>query len=202
MIVGGRNEQVLTLNCKALSALTCEKLMRIVPGATHLFEESGALEAVDRDGNELVPKLPTTADNYRRNGTREEATLSSVDSGRAAKNVPLIGFGTHCRPNRMRRRNQIRTISRSDNYESLSHDVGVERFLLDLRSGQRNAPPRADGAATGAIDWRDLSARYLGGSHYSRLRLTIRPVRCISGSIRQVRSFPASGEDETYPFGL
>ncbi len=46
LIVGGNDQQVLTLNGKALAALTCEKLLRIVAGATHLFEEPGALEAV------------------------------------------------------------------------------------------------------------------------------------------------------------
>jgi putative phosphoribosyl transferase len=46
LIVGGDDRQVLTLNRQALAALTCEKLLKIVPGATHLFEEPGALEAV------------------------------------------------------------------------------------------------------------------------------------------------------------
>ncbi|MGO8245831.1 erythromycin esterase family protein [Rhizobium johnstonii] len=45
-IVGGDDREVLTLNRKALNALTCDKLLRIVPSATHLFEEPGALEAV------------------------------------------------------------------------------------------------------------------------------------------------------------
>lgn len=46
LIVGGQDQQVLTLNGKALATLTCEKLLRIVAGATHLFEEPGALETV------------------------------------------------------------------------------------------------------------------------------------------------------------
>ncbi|MBX4958193.1 erythromycin esterase family protein [Rhizobium lentis] len=46
LIVGGDDREVLTLNQKALHALACEKLLKIVPGATHLFEEPGALEAV------------------------------------------------------------------------------------------------------------------------------------------------------------
>lgn len=45
-IVGRDDQQVLALNRKALAALTCDKLLRIVPNATHLFEEPGALEAV------------------------------------------------------------------------------------------------------------------------------------------------------------
>ncbi|PNG27763.1 erythromycin esterase family protein [Methylocella silvestris] len=44
LIVGGEDRQVLALNRQALAALKCEKLLKIVPNATHLFEEAGALE--------------------------------------------------------------------------------------------------------------------------------------------------------------
>jgi hypothetical protein len=37
---------VIDLNQEAMTRLRCEKQMRIVPGATHLFEEPGALEEV------------------------------------------------------------------------------------------------------------------------------------------------------------
>lgn len=46
LIVGGADTQVLALNRMALAALTCDKALEIVPGATHLFEEPGALDAV------------------------------------------------------------------------------------------------------------------------------------------------------------
>jgi hypothetical protein len=47
LIVGSLDEQVLQLNESAFTALTqCERQIEIVPGATHLFEESGALEQV------------------------------------------------------------------------------------------------------------------------------------------------------------
>lgn len=45
-IVGSEDHDVLMLNRKALVSLQCEKLLRIVPDATHLFEEPGALETV------------------------------------------------------------------------------------------------------------------------------------------------------------
>ncbi|HVY60380.1 MAG TPA: phosphoribosyltransferase, partial [Planctomycetota bacterium] len=48
LIVGGADEDVLELNRAALAALRCEKRLDVVPGATHLFEEPGALEAVAR----------------------------------------------------------------------------------------------------------------------------------------------------------
>ena len=46
LIVGGRDTVVITLNTQALEQLTAEKRLEIVPGATHLFEEPGALEQV------------------------------------------------------------------------------------------------------------------------------------------------------------
>ncbi|WP_084259127.1 phosphoribosyltransferase family protein [Microtetraspora malaysiensis] len=46
LIVGGDDHVVLGLNQGAQQRLRCENRLRIVPGATHLFEEPGALEAV------------------------------------------------------------------------------------------------------------------------------------------------------------
>jgi pimeloyl-ACP methyl ester carboxylesterase len=46
LIVGGDDVEVLALNRAALAKLRCEKQLVIVPGATHLFEEPGTLEAV------------------------------------------------------------------------------------------------------------------------------------------------------------
>jgi putative phosphoribosyl transferase len=48
LIVGGNDVPVIELNEQALAALTCPKELAIVPGATHLFEEPGALEEVAR----------------------------------------------------------------------------------------------------------------------------------------------------------
>jgi dienelactone hydrolase len=44
LIVGGEDTQVLALNRKAYARLGGEKRLAVVPGATHLFEEPGALE--------------------------------------------------------------------------------------------------------------------------------------------------------------
>jgi putative phosphoribosyl transferase len=46
LIVGGADEVVLDLNRQAYAKLRCHKALEIVPGATHLFEEPGALEQV------------------------------------------------------------------------------------------------------------------------------------------------------------
>jgi putative phosphoribosyl transferase len=46
LIVGGNDEVVIDLNRQAFALLRSKKHMEIVPGATHLFEEPGTLEAV------------------------------------------------------------------------------------------------------------------------------------------------------------
>nr|WSX48734.1 phosphoribosyltransferase family protein [Streptomyces sp. NBC_00974] len=46
LIVGGADDQVLDLNRQAAARLRCEHQVGVVPGATHLFEEPGALDAV------------------------------------------------------------------------------------------------------------------------------------------------------------
>lgn len=46
LIVGGRDDRVVGLNGIAVEHLSGPKRLVIVPGATHLFEESGALEQV------------------------------------------------------------------------------------------------------------------------------------------------------------
>ena len=49
VIVGGEDKQVIQWNRKALAQLRClEKELIVIPGATHLFEEPGALEGVAR----------------------------------------------------------------------------------------------------------------------------------------------------------
>src|SRR5581483_5853221 len=48
LIVGGNDDTVLRLNREALAHLQVPKAIEVVPGASHLFEEPGALEAVAR----------------------------------------------------------------------------------------------------------------------------------------------------------
>jgi len=48
LIVGGADPQVLELNRQAQRRLRCPKQLAVVAGATHLFEEPGALEQVAR----------------------------------------------------------------------------------------------------------------------------------------------------------
>jgi dienelactone hydrolase len=46
LIVGGADDVVIPLNEEAYARLRCVKRLEIVPGATHLFEESGTLDQV------------------------------------------------------------------------------------------------------------------------------------------------------------
>ena len=46
LIVGGADTDVLALNRAAYTHLRCEKRIDVVPRATHLFQEAGALETV------------------------------------------------------------------------------------------------------------------------------------------------------------
>jgi dienelactone hydrolase len=48
LIVGGADTGVLELNQDAFAKLNCVKSLNVVPGATHLFEEPGALDEVVR----------------------------------------------------------------------------------------------------------------------------------------------------------
>jgi dienelactone hydrolase len=46
LIVGGEDAPVLGLNRRAMAEMACPARLEVVPGATHLFEEPGALERV------------------------------------------------------------------------------------------------------------------------------------------------------------
>ncbi len=48
LIVGGDDWDVLQLNRNAMSNLRCKAELQLIPGATHLFEEPGALDQVSR----------------------------------------------------------------------------------------------------------------------------------------------------------
>jgi dienelactone hydrolase len=48
LIVGGEDFEVIELNRTAYENISAKKKLEIIPGATHLFEEPGALEEVSR----------------------------------------------------------------------------------------------------------------------------------------------------------
>ena len=60
LLVGGLDTTVIRLNEVAMASLTCDKELRIVAGATHLFEEPGTLQKVAEDAAEFfAEKLGT-----------------------------------------------------------------------------------------------------------------------------------------------
>lgn len=63
LIVGGNDDLVIELNRLAYARLRGPKELTIVPGATHLFEEAGALEMVADNASEWFTKyLPVSAE--------------------------------------------------------------------------------------------------------------------------------------------
>jgi len=68
LIVGGNDDVVIELNEQALRRLRCPKHLVVIPGATHLFEEPGALEEVSRLAKDwFVQHLTTTVMDDRKN---------------------------------------------------------------------------------------------------------------------------------------
>ncbi|MFI7006531.1 phosphoribosyltransferase family protein [Streptomyces sp. NPDC050145] len=66
LIVGGHDRHVLALNREAQARLRCESRLAVVPGATHLFEEPGALDQVtdlarDWFTDHMAPDHPAVA---------------------------------------------------------------------------------------------------------------------------------------------
>lgn len=61
LIVGGADTEVLELNRRAAAQMTCEGALRVIPDATHLFEERGALAAVAREAGEWFVQHMTEA---------------------------------------------------------------------------------------------------------------------------------------------
>ena len=61
LIVGALDVEVLALNRRALQQLGCEKRLDVVPRATHLFEEAGALERVSDTASEWLSAHLTAA---------------------------------------------------------------------------------------------------------------------------------------------
>ena len=68
LIVGGNDHVVIDLNREAFEQLRCEKRFAIVPGATHLFEEPGALDQVARLAREWFERHLSPAE-VRATGT-------------------------------------------------------------------------------------------------------------------------------------
>ena len=146
----------------------------------------------------------------RESGELNIGQLCREEFGRQAS---LIGFGTHtgtvAAATDWDGPMEIKTVrpSRPDSYEALCHQVGSERFLLDLRPGHHDAlrkvlaQPRLE-RYIGVI-YRPETERW---SHYSAATLPEQyDAFAWFDETRAVTPLPTTvtvGEDETYPFGL
>jgi dienelactone hydrolase len=74
LIVGGNDRVVIDLNREALAQLHIESKMEIVPGATHLFEERGALEKVAALARGWFERYLKQTDQLARISQHEKAT--------------------------------------------------------------------------------------------------------------------------------
>ncbi len=77
LVVGGNDLQVIDLNRWAFAQLRCEKQLAIVTGATHLFEEPGALDEVARLAREWFVRYLIA--------TEERAIGANTSSGSASR---------------------------------------------------------------------------------------------------------------------
>jgi len=75
LIVGALDEQVLELNREAQALLACENRLVVIPGATHLFEEPGALEEVCRQAVDWFRRHLLTED------TSSSSSLETASAG-------------------------------------------------------------------------------------------------------------------------
>lgn len=146
--------------------------------------------------------------------TRGELNIGQLVKERYGAKARLIGFGTHAgsvaaaddwdAPMRVK---EVRP-SMEGSYERISHDSGVERFLLDLREEEigreiREAltEPRLE-RFIGVI-YRPETERW---SHYSEAILPRQFDAWVwfdeTGPVTPLPGEQRPGEDETYPFGL
>jgi len=152
---------------------------------------------------------------------RDELNIGQLAKEKFGREARLIGFGTHTgtvaaaddwdEPMKVKR---VRP-SLPESYERMSHESGVERFLLDLREGERDEraaselmEPRLE-RFIGVI-YRPETERW---SHYSHAILPkqfdayiwfdeTEAVTPLPGEQRPGEPHVLSGEEETYPFGL
>jgi erythromycin esterase-like protein len=153
--------------------------------------------------------------------SREEINIGQLAKEKFHKEARLIGFGTHtgtvAAADDWDEPMQIKRVqpSMADSYERMSHDSGVERFLLDLRPGEADErltdelmEPRLE-RFIGVI-YRPQTERW---SHYSQAILPMQfdawvwfdeteAVHPLPGEQRPGEPHVLTGEEETYPFGL
>jgi erythromycin esterase-like protein len=149
---------------------------------------------------------------------RGEINIGQLTKEKFRSDARLVGFGTHTgtvaaaddwdEPMQIKR---VRP-SLEGSYERMSHDSGIERFLLDLREGER------DERVAGELMERRLE-RFIGviyrpeterWSHYSEAILPMQfdawvwfdETEAVHPLPAELRAGEAPSVEETYPFGL
>lgn len=144
---------------------------------------------------------------------RNELNIGQLCRQAYGEDTALIGFGTHtgtvAAASEWDAPMEIKTVrpSRSDSYEALCHEVGTDRFLLDLRAGRHDdlrramADPRLERYI--GVVYRPETERW---SHYSYASLPDQYDAFVwfdkTSAVIPLPTQVAAGEDETYPFGL
>jgi erythromycin esterase-like protein len=144
---------------------------------------------------------------------REELNIGQLAKEKFGEQARLIGFGTHegtvAAADDWDEPMQVKTVrpSLDGSYERVSHEAGVERFLLDLREGVNGAvvegllEPRLE-RFIGVI-YRPETERW---SHYAQAVLPNQFDAWVwfdeTSAVTPLGPEPAGGEDEMYPFGL
>jgi len=144
---------------------------------------------------------------------RGELNLGQLCRQNYGRDAALIGFGTHsgtvAAASDWDAPMEVKAVrpSRPGSYEALCHQVGLERFLFDLRVGQNDALRQALSAQRleryiGVV-YRPETERW---SHYSYARLPDQYDAFVwfdqTTAVIPLPTEVAGGEDETYPFGL
>jgi pimeloyl-ACP methyl ester carboxylesterase len=68
LIVGEADREVLSLNRHVFDVLPCDKQLEVIPGASHLFEEPGALEQVAQSAATWIRRHAEAARSARATG--------------------------------------------------------------------------------------------------------------------------------------
>uniref|UniRef100_B0SYI8 Erythromycin esterase n=1 Tax=Caulobacter sp. (strain K31) TaxID=366602 RepID=B0SYI8_CAUSK len=144
---------------------------------------------------------------------RGELNIGQLCRERFGSDAVLIGLGTHggtvMASSDWDAPAEVKTVkpSRPDSYEALCHEVGVERFLVDLRPGHNEAlradlrEPRLERYI--GVVYRPDSERL---SHYAHASLSEQYDAFVwfeeTQALTQLPTQVRPGEDDTYPFGL
>jgi erythromycin esterase-like protein len=149
---------------------------------------------------------------------RDEINIGQLTKEKFGREARLIGFGTHsgtvAAADDWNEPMQIKRVRPSlpDSYERMAHDSGIDRFLLDLREGEREErlanelmEPRLE-RFIGVI-YRPETERW---SHYSEAIVPKQfdgyvwfdQTEAVTPLPAELRPGEARSLDETYPFGL